>query len=143
MEAIITGCLHKLIIKPLKDFIYQKFVSMEFKYGYDSYMKLSENLTFLSTRLPIEFEIDANVRLPNAKNMKRIAKFFSKLQATYSPLKKLEYTLSIVSIINLNTKIIDKQTIDGKLIISKQRIDERTFISVFILFASKIQYCKY
>ena len=57
---------------------------------------------------------------------------FSKLQATYSPLKKLEYTLSIVSIINLNTKVIDKQTIDGKLIISKQRIGERTFISVFI-----------
>lgn len=132
LEAIIMACLHKLVIKPLKEFIYQKFVSMEFRFGYESYMKLNENFSFLSSKLPEEFEIQNNVRLPNAKTMKRIAVFFTKLQSTYSPLKKLEYVLSVVSIVNFNTKIIDKQTVDGKLVVNKQLIDERTFISVFI-----------
>jgi len=132
LDAIITACLHKLVIKPLKEFIYQKFVAMEYTFGHQSFMKLNENISFLSTRLPEEFEIQNNVRLPNSKTMKRIAVFFSKLQSTYSPLKKLEYILSVVSIINFNTKIIDKEQIDGKLVINKQRIDERVFVSVFI-----------
>ena len=142
LEAIITNCLHKLTIRPLKDFIYQRFVSMDFRFGYESYMKLSENMAFLASRLPAEFEIQNNVRLPNSKNMKRIAKFFAKLQATYSPLKKLEYILSIVAIVNFHTKIVDRQTIDGKLVVSKQRIDERTFVSVFAYLLVKFNVVK-
>lgn len=142
LEAILTNCLHKLTIRPLKEFIYQRFVSMDFPFGYESYMKLSENMAFLATRLPAEFEIQNNVRLPNGKNMQRIAKFFVKLQSTYSPLKKLEYILSIVALVNFHTKIVDRQTIDGKLVVSKQRIDERTFVSVFAYLLVKFNVAK-
>ncbi|KAG1653318.1 Protein sprint [Nymphon striatum] len=97
IDAIIEGALHKLVIKPLKKFIYQCFVNEYTKN--DALKLLSENIKYARTKTPGEIGIKPEFIPPHGASIEVIRHFLTKLQQVYSPLKKLENLLAAISTI--------------------------------------------
>ncbi|XP_015921183.1 protein sprint isoform X2 [Parasteatoda tepidariorum] len=97
IDAVIEDSLHKLVIKPLKGFIYQLFVNEYTRNG--SLKLLSDNIKFARTKSPEELGVRPEFKLPEGASLEVVNHFFSRLQQAYSPLKKLENLLAAISTI--------------------------------------------
>ncbi|CAM1308925.1 RIN2 (predicted) [Pycnogonum litorale] len=107
IDAIIEGALHKLVIKPLKKFIYQCFVN---EYTNSGALKLlSENIKYARTKTPAEIGIKPEFIPPHGASIEVIRHFLNKLQQVYSPLKKLENLLAAISTIYNSVQIDDSK----------------------------------
>ena len=97
IDAIIEGTLHKLVIKPLKDHLNHLFVEDYIKNG--SLKLLSENMKAAQIKQTCELGIRSQLNLPDQHSLLIIQSHFDKLQRAYSPLKKLEHLLVVISTI--------------------------------------------
>ncbi|XP_054709890.1 protein sprint-like [Uloborus diversus] len=97
IDAVIEDSLHKLVIKPLKAFIYQLFVNEYTRNG--SLKLLSDNIKFARTKTPEELGVRPEFKLPEGTSLEVVNHFLNRLQQAYSPLKKLENLLAAISTI--------------------------------------------
>ncbi|CAL1279486.1 unnamed protein product [Larinioides sclopetarius] len=97
IDAVIEDSLHKLVIKPLKGYIYQLFVNEYTRNG--SLKLLSDNIKFARTKSPEELGVRPEFKLPEGTSLEVVNHFFNRLQQAYSPLKKLENLLAAISTI--------------------------------------------
>ncbi|CAG2110613.1 unnamed protein product, partial [Medioppia subpectinata] len=92
IDAILESALHRLVIKPLKNFLYQLFIN---EYNRNGSLKvLSRNIKEAQTKSPEELGVRPELLPIDHKVMAEIQKHLCRLQQSYSPLKKLEYLLS-------------------------------------------------
>lgn len=97
IDAITEGALHKLVIKPLKSFIYQLFVNEYTRNG--SLKLLSDNMKYARTKSAEEIGIRPGFKPPEGASLEVVRHFLTRLQQAYSPLKKLENLLAAISTI--------------------------------------------
>ncbi|KAG8198131.1 hypothetical protein JTE90_006884 [Oedothorax gibbosus] len=97
IDAVIEDSLHKLVIKPLKAYIYQLFVNEYTRNG--SLKLLSDNIKFARTKSPEELGVRPEFKLPEGTSLEVVNHFLNRLQQAYSPLKKLENLLAAISTI--------------------------------------------
>ncbi|GFU17087.1 protein sprint [Trichonephila clavipes] len=97
IDAVIEDSLHKLVIKPLKGYIYQLFVNEYTRNG--SLKLLSDNIKFARTKTPEELGVRPEFKLPEGTSLEVVNHFLNRLQQAYSPLKKLENLLAAISTI--------------------------------------------
>jgi hypothetical protein len=97
IDAILEGALHKLVIKPLKNFLYQLFIN---EYNRNGSLKLlSKNIKEAQSKSAEELGVRSELLPLDHKSMVEIQNSLCKLQQSYSPLKKLEYLLTSISTI--------------------------------------------
>lgn len=95
IDAILESALHRLVIKPMKHFLYQLFIS---EYTKNNSLKmLSQNIKEAQTKSPQELGVRPELLSIDSKTMLEIQKHLCRLQQSYSPLKKLEYLLATIS----------------------------------------------
>ena len=97
IDALLESALHRLVIKPLKKFLYQLFIREYTKNG--SLKVLSQNIKEAQKKSPQELGVRQELLPIDSKTMSDIQKHLSRLQQSYSPLKKLEHLLSTISTI--------------------------------------------
>ena len=97
IDAILESALHRLVIKPMKKFLYQLFIKEYTKNG--SLKVLSQNIKEAQKKTPQELGVRPELLAIDSKTMDVIQKHLSRLQQSYSPLKKLEHLLSTISTI--------------------------------------------
>ncbi|GAB6024335.1 hypothetical protein CHUAL_009504 [Chamberlinius hualienensis] len=97
LDAILEGVLHRIVVKPLKQHIYQLFVKAYSANG--AVAMLSDSIKFARTKTPEQLGLKPHLHPPKDQIMEKIRCYFSKLQKAYSPLKKLENLLAAISFI--------------------------------------------
>ncbi|XP_077542005.1 protein sprint-like isoform X1 [Haemaphysalis longicornis] len=97
IDAIIEVSLHRLVIKPLRRYLYQLFVKQYTQSG--SLKLLSDNIKFARTKTPQELGIKSDLEPPRGVTLELVQHFLCKLQRAYSPLRKLENLLAAISVI--------------------------------------------
>ncbi|EEC18490.1 RAB GDP/GTP exchange factor, putative [Ixodes scapularis] len=107
IDAIIEVSLHRLVIKPLRRYLYQLFVNHYTKSG--SLKLLSDNIKYARTKSPQDLGIRAEFEPPRGVSLELVQYFLQKLQKSYSPLRKLENLLAAISTI-YNSVQKDKKT---------------------------------
>ncbi|KAL4238463.1 E3 ubiquitin protein ligase rin2 [Mactra antiquata] len=95
IDAIIEGSLHVCVIQPLKQDIYRLFVN---EYTRNGNLKLlSSNIKYARTKTAEEIGIRKGLSPPDDSTLELIKHYFTRMQKSYSPLKKLEHLLSATS----------------------------------------------
>ncbi|XP_060570576.1 uncharacterized protein LOC132728894 isoform X3 [Ruditapes philippinarum] len=95
IDAIIEGSLHVCVIQPLKQNIYKLFVN---EYTRNGNLKLlSSNIKYARTKTAEEIGIRKGVSPPDGPTLEVIKHYFTRMQKSYSPLKKLEHLLAATS----------------------------------------------
>ncbi|CAN8031364.1 unnamed protein product [Ixodes persulcatus] len=107
IDAIIEVSLHRLVIKPLRRYLYQLFVNHYTKSG--SLKLLSDNIKYARTKSPQDLGIRTEFEPPRGVSLELVQYFLQKLQKSYSPLRKLENLLAAISTI-YNSVQKDKKT---------------------------------
>ncbi|OTF70098.1 RAB GDP/GTP exchange factor-like protein [Euroglyphus maynei] len=102
IDSILEVSLQKLIIKPLKNFLYELFIRSHTMSG--SLKILSTNIKLAQNKSPEELGIRPELLPIEPRIMAEIQKNLRRLQQSYSPIKKLEHLLRCVAIINGNYK---------------------------------------
>lgn len=102
IDSILEVALQKLIIKPLKNFIYEIFIRSHTMSG--SLKILSTNIKLAQNKTPEELGIRAELFPIEPLVMAEIQKNLRRLQQSYSPIKKMEHLLRCVAILNANYK---------------------------------------
>ncbi|XP_052273588.1 uncharacterized protein LOC127873694 isoform X4 [Dreissena polymorpha] len=97
IDAIIEGALHVCVIQPLKQHIYNLFVNEYTRNG--SIRLLLANIKYARTKTSEEIGIQKGVAPPDGSTLDQVKHYFTKMQKSYSPLKKLEHLLSATSTI--------------------------------------------
>lgn len=97
IDAVIEEALHRLVIRPLKQYLYQLFVNHYTETG--SLKLLSDNIKYARTKTPEDLGIGKDYRPPQGISLEVVKYFLTKLQESYSPLKKLENLLAAISTI--------------------------------------------
>ncbi|XP_053399353.1 uncharacterized protein LOC128557001 isoform X3 [Mercenaria mercenaria] len=97
IDAIIEGSLHVCVIQPLKQNIYRLFVN---EYTRNGNLKLlSSNIKYARTKTAEEIGIRKGLSAPDGPTLEVIKHYFTRMQKSYSPLKKLEHLLAATSTI--------------------------------------------
>lgn len=102
IDSIVEVTLQRLVIAPLKSHIYDHFIRQFNTLG--SLKILSNNLKMAQTRSGAEFGIRSALLPLDPKPMAAIQRNLSRLQQSYSPIKKLEHLLRSVAILNGATR---------------------------------------
>lgn len=102
IDSIVEVTLQRLVIAPLKSHIYDHFIRQFNTLG--SLKILSHNLKMAQTRSGSEFGIRSALLPLDTKPMAAIQRNLSRLQQSYSPIKKLEHLLRSVAILNGATR---------------------------------------
>ncbi|KAK8767134.1 hypothetical protein V5799_006088 [Amblyomma americanum] len=97
IDAIIEVSLHRLVIKPLRRYLYQLFVKQYTQSG--SLKLLSDNIKYARSKTPQELGIKSDFEPPRGVTLELVQHFLVKLQKAYSPLRKLENLLLAISVI--------------------------------------------
>ncbi|XP_070377848.1 protein sprint-like isoform X2 [Dermacentor albipictus] len=97
IDAIIEVSLHRLVIKPLRRYLYQLFVKQYTQSG--ALKLLSDSMKYARTKTPQELGIKSDFEPPRGVTLELVQHFLLKLQKAYSPLRKLENLLSAISVI--------------------------------------------
>ncbi|XP_049526201.1 protein sprint isoform X15 [Dermacentor silvarum] len=97
IDAIIEVSLHRLVIKPLRRYLYQLFVKQYTQSG--ALKLLSDSMKYARTKTPQELGIKSDFEPPRGVTLELVQHFLVKLQKAYSPLRKLENLLSAISVI--------------------------------------------
>ncbi len=102
IDSILECALQKLIIKPLKNFIYEICIR---SYNANGSLKiLSHNIKLAQNKSPEELGIRAELLPIEPKLMAEIQQNLRRLQQSYSPIKKLEHLLQCISLLNASFK---------------------------------------
>lgn len=102
IDSILECTLQKLIIKPLKNFIYEICIRA---YNANGSLKiLSHNIKLAQNKSPEELGIRAELLPIEPKLMAEIQQNLRRLQQAYSPIKKLEHLLQCISLLNASFK---------------------------------------
>nr|XP_027203919.1 protein sprint-like isoform X1 [Dermatophagoides pteronyssinus] len=102
IDSILEVSLQKLIIKPLKNFLYELFIRSHTMSG--SLKILSTNIKLAQNKSPEELGIRPELLPIEPRIMAEIQKNLRRLQQSYSPIKKLEHLLKCIAILNGNFK---------------------------------------
>lgn len=95
IDAILENALHVCVLQPLKQDIYRLFVN---EYTRNGNLKLlSTNIKYARTKTPEEIGIRKGLPPPDIPTLESIKDFLSKMQKSYSPVKKLENLLCATS----------------------------------------------
>lgn len=97
IDAIIEVSLHRLVIKPLRRYLYQLFVKQYTQSG--ALKLLSDSMKYARTKTAQELGIKSDFEPPRGITLELVQHFLVKLQKAYSPLRKLENLLSAISVI--------------------------------------------
>ncbi|XP_075723208.1 src homology 2 domain-containing protein sprint isoform X1 [Rhipicephalus microplus] len=97
IDAIIEVSLHRLVIKPLRRYLYQLFVKQYTQSG--ALKLLSDSMKYARTKTAQELGIKSDFEPPRGVTLELVQHFLIKLQKAYSPLRKLENLLSAISVI--------------------------------------------
>lgn len=85
----------RLFLVPIKPHLYHLMVRENTRNG--ELQRLSENLSLIRSMEPAEFGFSTKTQMPDHKSMDRIRNLLRKMQDHYSPLKKLDNLLRILS----------------------------------------------
>ncbi|XP_014681579.1 PREDICTED: protein sprint-like [Priapulus caudatus] len=97
IDAILEGVMHRIVIRPLKQHVYQCFVD---EYSHNgSLALLSVSIKYARTLTTQELGIKSHLKPPGGLSLELIKQYLAKLQKTYSPLKKLENLLGAANTI--------------------------------------------
>ncbi|XP_075589747.1 protein sprint isoform X5 [Dermatophagoides farinae] len=121
IDSILEVSLQKLIIKPLKNFLYELFIRSHTMSG--SLKILSTNIKLAQNKTPEELGIRTELLPIDPRIMAEIQKNLRRLQQSYSPIKKLEHLLRCIAILNGNYK----EKITSKCSSDKQSKYNRAF----------------
>ncbi|KAL1415969.1 hypothetical protein MTO96_028559 [Rhipicephalus appendiculatus] len=105
IDAIIEVSLHRLVIKPLRRYLYQLFVKQYTQSG--ALKLLSDSMKYARTKTAQELGIKVEefrilivtLSRQGGVTLELVQHFLVKLQKAYSPLRKLENLLSAISVI--------------------------------------------
>lgn len=98
IDSILECTLQKLIIKPLKNHIYELCIRA---YNSNGSLKiLSHNIKLAQNKSPEELGVSSELLPIDSNVMAEIQQNLRRLQQSYSPIKKLEYLLRSISILN-------------------------------------------
>ncbi|KAI1719289.1 protein sprint [Ditylenchus destructor] len=95
IDAIFEAVLSKILLVPIKPHLYHLMVRENTRNG--ELQRLSENLSLIRSMEPAEFGFSTKTQMPDHKSMDRIRNLLRKMQDHYSPLKKLDNLLRILS----------------------------------------------
>lgn len=131
IDAILEEVLHKLVIKPLKNYLYQLFVNEYNKNG--SLNLLSNNIKKALKKSPAEIGIRSELQPPDAESMMIVYRNLNHLQKAYSPLRKLGYLLNATSAIYNSVKQQQlKKSQDSKCKSEHASFGADDFLPIFI-----------
>ncbi|XP_076306091.1 protein sprint-like isoform X2 [Tachypleus tridentatus] len=95
IDLIIEETLHELVIKPLKEYIYQLFKDEYTRDG--SLQLLTEGIKYAKTKTPQEIGIRDGLQPPDAAGLDIVKTYFKRMENEHSPLRKLENLLGAMS----------------------------------------------
>ncbi|XP_072031998.1 uncharacterized protein [Amphiura filiformis] len=125
LDAIVEGALHLYILKPLKDDIYQCFIN-EVKSRNGSLAILDHNIQTAKLRSMEELGIKSNYVPPHMEAMSEIKSLIIQMELSFSPIKKLDYLLQIVT--SVYNTVVDKNS--GREVVQSMGADD--FLPMFI-----------
>lgn len=100
IDSILECALQKLIIKPLKHYIYEVLIRAH--NGNGSLRILSHSIKLAQAKKPEEFGIRPEMLPLGSKPMGEIQQNLRRMQQSYSPIKKLEHLLRCIGVISGN-----------------------------------------
>ncbi|GIY40286.1 protein sprint [Caerostris extrusa] len=86
IDAVIEDSLHKLVIKPLKGYIYQLFVNEYTRNG--SLKLLSDNIKFARTKSPEELGVRPEFKLPEGTSLEVVNHFLNPISTIYNSVQQ-------------------------------------------------------
>ncbi|XP_022246869.1 protein sprint-like isoform X2 [Limulus polyphemus] len=95
IDLIIEETLHELVIKPLKEYIYQLFKNEYTRDG--SLQLLTESIKYAKTKTPQELGIRDELQPPDSTGLDIVKTYFKRMENEHSPLRKLENLLGAMS----------------------------------------------
>uniref|UniRef100_A0A183IEI1 Mab-21 domain-containing protein n=1 Tax=Soboliphyme baturini TaxID=241478 RepID=A0A183IEI1_9BILA len=101
IDAILEGVLQKIILDPLKPYLYQLLIKESSKNG--TLHSLSENMAAVRNKSPEDIGLQPiDFDIP----MEQIREEFRRMQHHYSPVKKLEYLLRALSLAYPKSRVV-------------------------------------
>lgn len=97
LDAILESVMHKLVVRPLKEHLYQLFVEEYTRTG--AIQLLADNIRYARTKPMHELGVRARIAPPSEEALETICQLLTKLQEVDSPLDKLESLLACIGTI--------------------------------------------
>nr|CAD7410653.1 unnamed protein product [Timema poppensis] len=97
LDAILEGVMHKLVVRPLREHLYQLFVDEYTRSG--AIQLLADNMRYARTKPAHELGIRPEILAPSGAALETICYYLTRLQEVDSPLEKLENLLTCISAI--------------------------------------------
>ncbi|OUC44522.1 Ras association domain protein [Trichinella nativa] len=138
IDAILEGVLQKIILAPLKSHIYHILVKESSKNG--SLETFSENMAALRAKLPEELGILEDKC--DGTKMDKVRSRLRSMQHHYSPLKKLEYLLSAVSVVYKGSGSVYETTNSSNATLELPAADELVRLLVYLLSRCSVVGCE-
>nr|CAD7203558.1 unnamed protein product [Timema douglasi] len=91
------GVMHKLVVRPLREHLYQLFVDEYTRSG--AIQLLADNMRYARTKPAHELGIRPEILAPSGAALETICYYLTRLQEVDSPLEKLENLLTCISAI--------------------------------------------
>ncbi|XP_071482762.1 uncharacterized protein [Diadema antillarum] len=127
LEAIVEGTLHQCVLAPLQSDISMSCLN---EYNRNGSMALMDhNIMQAKSKSPEELGIKPNYIPPRGKDLEEIKRLFSELQEAYSPLRKLDLLLKIVSAIYNSVR--DKNS--GRKVTNSMGADDFLPMLIYVL----------
>jgi hypothetical protein len=97
LDAILESVMHKLVVRPLKEHLYQLFVEEYTRTG--AIQLLADNIQYARTKPMHELGVRARIAPPSEEALETICRLLTALQEVDSPLDKLESLLACIGTI--------------------------------------------
>jgi hypothetical protein len=97
LDAILESVMHKLVVRPLKEHLYQLFVEEYTRTG--AIQLLADNIQYARTKPVHELGVRARIVPPSEEALETICHLLTTLQEVDSPLDKLENLLACIGTI--------------------------------------------
>ncbi|PNF41657.1 hypothetical protein B7P43_G07620 [Cryptotermes secundus] len=109
LDAILESVMHKLVVRPLKEHLYQLFVEEYTRTG--AIQLLADNIQYARTKPMHELGVRARIAPPSEEALETICHLLTKLQEVDSPLDKLESLLACIGTIFNSVKSANQRCV--------------------------------
>jgi hypothetical protein len=133
LDAVVEGVLVKAVIRPLQKTIQRCFTACYGRSG--SLQMLTDNLQLASQKTPVQLGVKDDLIPPQGPSLDHIRGKINKMQASHSPLCKLEHLLAAVDIIYQSVKN-SKTEVGGEDLV----LGADDFLPIFIYVLAQIQF---
>ncbi|XP_067011563.2 protein sprint [Anabrus simplex] len=106
LDAILEAVMHKLVVRPLKEHLYQLFVDEYTRSG--AIELLADNIRYARTKPLHELGLRSKIATPSEQSLETICRYLQRLQEVDSPLEKLENLLACISAIFNSVKLANQ-----------------------------------